>query len=175
MNAGLIEKFLGRIVRRGTLELRYPDGGTSTLGKPLPGWPDVTVRFTDKAAMRRILRHEPAQIGAPRDLVPGEWVDVERVGWAPPGAEAPVQFDLPVGRDLRLLGRGTALFAEEAVLFAEVDAARVADVRAQLWFEAATHRLARDIALAAPLRARDRGEPLLQFLVQPDAEHAASV
>jgi two-component system sensor histidine kinase KdpD len=43
----------------------------------------------------------------------GEWLDLETVGWAPPGTEAAVQFDVPVGRDMRLVGRGPALFAED--------------------------------------------------------------
>ncbi len=43
----------------------------------------------------------------------GEWIDVEHVGWAPPGQEAPLRFDVPIGPHLRLLGRGPALFAED--------------------------------------------------------------
>jgi two-component system sensor histidine kinase KdpD len=43
----------------------------------------------------------------------GDWLDLETVGWAPPGTEAPLQFDVPVGRDMRLVGRGPALFAED--------------------------------------------------------------
>ena len=43
----------------------------------------------------------------------GEWTEVEQVGWAPPGREAPLQFDVPIGHDLRLVGRGAALFAED--------------------------------------------------------------
>ena len=34
-------------------------------------------------------------------------------GLGPPGEEAPLRFDLPIGRDLRLVGRGPALFAED--------------------------------------------------------------
>ena len=41
------------------------------------------------------------------------WTDVESVGWAPPGREAPLRFDVPVGPDMRLVGRGQALFAED--------------------------------------------------------------
>jgi two-component system sensor histidine kinase KdpD len=48
-----------------------------------------------------------------RERGSGEWVDVESVGWAPPGGEAPVRFDLPVGHAMRLVGRGPALFAED--------------------------------------------------------------
>ena len=34
-----------------------------------------------------------------------------------------------------------------------------------------THRFARDVALAAPLRARNGRQPFFQFRIQPDAEH----
>src|SRR4051812_7221432 len=44
---------------------------------------------------------------------PDGWVDIESVGWAPPGTEAPLRFDVPAGRHLRLVGRGPALFAED--------------------------------------------------------------
>lgn len=43
----------------------------------------------------------------------GEWVDAEHVGWAPPGQEAPLRFDVAVGTDVRMVGRGPALFAED--------------------------------------------------------------
>ena len=56
-----------------------------------------------------------------------EWHDVEHVGWAPEGEEAPLRFDVPVGPRLRLLGRGPALFAEDRrVLDAFANAARTA-------------------------------------------------
>ncbi len=43
----------------------------------------------------------------------GDWVDVENAGWAPPGEAAPLRFDVPIGTELRLIGRGPALFAED--------------------------------------------------------------
>ena len=43
----------------------------------------------------------------------GEWIDAEKVGWARRGQEAPLQFDVPIGHELRLVGRGAALFAED--------------------------------------------------------------
>lgn len=56
-----------------------------------------------------------------------EWREVEHVGWAPSGAEAPLRFDVPVGPRLRLIGRGPALFAEDRrVLQAFANAARTA-------------------------------------------------
>jgi len=48
-----------------------------------------------------------------RERGSGDWIDLEAVGWAPPGVEAPVRFDVPVGSDMRLVGRGPALFAED--------------------------------------------------------------
>jgi two-component system sensor histidine kinase KdpD len=48
-----------------------------------------------------------------RDRDSGEWSAAERAGWSPPGQEAPMQFDLPMGRDLRLIGRGPPQFAED--------------------------------------------------------------
>jgi two-component system, OmpR family, sensor histidine kinase KdpD len=57
----------------------------------------------------------------------GEWVEVESVGWAPRGEEAPLRFDVPIGAELRLIGRGPALFAEDqGVLGAFAAAARSA-------------------------------------------------
>lgn len=42
-----------------------------------------------------------------------EWTIAERAGWGPPEQEAPLRFDVPIGRTLRLVGRGPALFAED--------------------------------------------------------------
>jgi two-component system sensor histidine kinase KdpD len=42
-----------------------------------------------------------------------EWSVAERAGWGPPEHEAPLRFDVPIGRTLRLVGRGPALFAED--------------------------------------------------------------
>ena len=55
-----------------------------------------------------------------RDHASGELVDVEHAGWAPPGSEAPMRFDVPIGHDLRLVGRGPALFAEDQRVLARV-------------------------------------------------------
>lgn len=63
----------------------------------------------------------------------GEWIDVDTSGWAPPGKEAPMRFDVPVGRRLRLVGRGPALFAEDQrVLLAFAGAAEAAYENRQL-------------------------------------------
>ncbi|HWI21236.1 MAG TPA: DUF4118 domain-containing protein [Baekduia sp.] len=56
-----------------------------------------------------------------------EWVDVEKVGWAPPGKEAPMRFDVPIGNTMRMVGRGPGLFAEDQrVLHALAGAAQTA-------------------------------------------------
>ncbi|WP_375390855.1 class I SAM-dependent methyltransferase [uncultured Sphingomonas sp.] len=52
----LIDHFLARAVKRGTLTVIHPDGQHRTFGAPDPALPDVTIRFTDKAAERAILR-----------------------------------------------------------------------------------------------------------------------
>jgi K+-sensing histidine kinase KdpD len=62
-----------------------------------------------------------------RDRVSGEWVDVEAAGWGPRGEEAPLRFDLPVDVDVRLVGRGPELFAQDQrVLLAFAGAAHTA-------------------------------------------------
>jgi len=48
-----------------------------------------------------------------RERGSGEWVDADSAGWAPPGGEAPLRFDVPITPRLRLVGRGPALFAED--------------------------------------------------------------
>ena len=48
-----------------------------------------------------------------RDQRSGEWSEAERAGWSPPDRQAPMQFDLPIGRELRLIGRGPPQFAED--------------------------------------------------------------
>ena len=42
-----------------------------------------------------------------------EWREVEHAGWAPAGRRRPCASTSPLGRDLRLVGRGPALFAED--------------------------------------------------------------
>ena len=48
-----------------------------------------------------------------RDRGTDSWNDVETAGWAPKGQEAPLSFDLPISPNLRLVGRGPTLFAED--------------------------------------------------------------
>ena len=61
-----------------------------------------------------------------------EWMDVGSSGWAPGGTEEPLRFDVPAG-DLRLVGRGPELFAEDRrVLGAFAAAAQAAYVGRRL-------------------------------------------
>jgi two-component system sensor histidine kinase KdpD len=48
-----------------------------------------------------------------RDHLTDEWQDVERAGWGIINKDAPLRFDVPITHDLRLVGRGPALFAED--------------------------------------------------------------
>jgi K+-sensing histidine kinase KdpD len=62
-----------------------------------------------------------------RDRETDEWIDIEKVGWAPPDREAPLRFDVPIGNSMRMVGRGPALFAEDQrVLRALAGAAQTA-------------------------------------------------
>jgi two-component system sensor histidine kinase KdpD len=62
-----------------------------------------------------------------RDHHTNEWADVERAGWGVIGHDAPLRFDVPITHDLRLVGRGPALFAEDQrVLHAFAAAAQTA-------------------------------------------------
>lgn len=51
----LLDRFLGRVVKHGTLEVVRPGGAVTRFGTPQPGFPDVRIRFTDRAGERRIL------------------------------------------------------------------------------------------------------------------------
>ena len=75
---------------------------------------------------RSTFRMESVTLSA-RDHLSGDWVDVEHAGWAPPGDEAQLRFDIPIGTQLRLIGRGPVLFAEDQrVLHAFAAAAETA-------------------------------------------------
>jgi cyclopropane-fatty-acyl-phospholipid synthase len=53
----LLSKMLRKIVRRGQFTAIEANGTTHRFGTPQAGWPDVTIRFTDKAVPSRIARH----------------------------------------------------------------------------------------------------------------------
>ena len=68
----LLDKFLESGVRHGTLEVARPDGSVTRFGTPCEGFPNVRLRFTDKAAERRILT-DP-RIGAAEAFMDGQLV-----------------------------------------------------------------------------------------------------
>ena len=71
----LLDGFLRRIVRKGTLEVLRADGSRTTFGAAAAGFPDVRIRFTISAGERRILL-DP-RLGAAEAFMAGELV-IER-------------------------------------------------------------------------------------------------
>jgi cyclopropane-fatty-acyl-phospholipid synthase len=71
----LLDGFLGRVVRKGTLEVARRDGSVTNFGTAAPGFPDVRIRFTTPAGERRILL-DP-RIGAAEAFMDGQLV-IER-------------------------------------------------------------------------------------------------
>ncbi|MGI4732205.1 MAG: class I SAM-dependent methyltransferase [Janthinobacterium lividum] len=59
----LIDLFLRRAVKRGTLTLLRPDAAPVTFGTPDPSFPDVTLRFADAGVARAIVRHPSLAAG----------------------------------------------------------------------------------------------------------------
>lgn len=55
----LIDLFLARAIKRGTLSVTYADGTTKSFGTPDPDFPDVAMRFADKGVPGKIVR-DPA-------------------------------------------------------------------------------------------------------------------
>ncbi|KQM61468.1 MULTISPECIES: SAM-dependent methyltransferase [unclassified Sphingomonas] len=68
----LIDTFLARTVRRGTLLLTHADGRTVTFGSADPAFPDVAIRFVKPGVAGRIVRH-PA-LGAAEAYMDGDLV-----------------------------------------------------------------------------------------------------
>ncbi|MBA4041076.1 MAG: SAM-dependent methyltransferase [Sphingobium sp.] len=73
----LIDLFLARAVKRGRLTVRHFDGTEKRFGTPEAGWPNVTIRFTDKGAAGSIIR-DPA-LGAGEAYMNGRLVVDEGV------------------------------------------------------------------------------------------------
>ena len=71
---------------------------------------DTLHRILDRA--RRTFDMESVALLV-RDRETGAWSEADHAGWAPPGSEGPLRFDVPVGTGLRLTGRGPALYAED--------------------------------------------------------------
>ncbi len=51
----ILRPFLSRVIRQGRLCVVAPDGTREEFGQPAPGFPDVTIRFTNRRGMRRII------------------------------------------------------------------------------------------------------------------------
>ncbi|MDY7523604.1 cyclopropane-fatty-acyl-phospholipid synthase family protein [Sphingomonas sp. 10B4] len=68
----LIDLFLAKRVKRGTLTLHHADGKTRTFGTATPGFPDIVLRFTDAGAAAAIVR-DPG-IGAGEAYMNGRMV-----------------------------------------------------------------------------------------------------
>ena len=52
----LFERFLRRIVHRGTLRVQYADGSSARFGQPEPGFPDIAIRPADNRVPFDIVR-----------------------------------------------------------------------------------------------------------------------
>ena len=50
----VLTPFLSRVIRHGRLTVVDPDGAAEHFGEPAPGFPEVSVRFTTRRAMRRV-------------------------------------------------------------------------------------------------------------------------
>jgi len=71
----ILRPFLTRVVRRGRLTVVMPDGREERFGEPEPGFPEVTVRFRNRRAMRRIIL-DP-RLGAGETFMDGDLQIVE--------------------------------------------------------------------------------------------------
>ena len=71
----ILRPFLSRIIRQGRLTVVTPDGAREEYGQPADGFPDVTIRFTSRKGMRRILL-DP-RLGAAEAFMDGEMELVE--------------------------------------------------------------------------------------------------
>ncbi|MEA2441045.1 MAG: two-component system, OmpR family, sensor histidine kinase KdpD [Thermoleophilaceae bacterium] len=94
-----------------------------------------------------------------RGPAPGQWVDTESAGWGATGEEKPLRFDVPVG-ELRLVGRGPELFAEDQRVLRAFAAA------AQTAYEA--RKLSTRAGEARDLAAMDRQRTALLAAVGHD-------
>ncbi len=66
----ILRPFLSRVIRQGRLTVLAPDGSQEEFGQPAPGFPNVTIRFTSRRGMRRIIL-DP-RLGAAEAFMDGE-------------------------------------------------------------------------------------------------------
>ncbi|MBJ7500609.1 MAG: class I SAM-dependent methyltransferase [Sphingopyxis sp.] len=71
----ILRPFLSRVIHKGRLTVVLPDGAREEYGEPAPDFPDVTIRFTSRKGMRRIIL-DP-RIGAAEAFMDGEMELVE--------------------------------------------------------------------------------------------------
>ncbi|HET6524023.1 cyclopropane-fatty-acyl-phospholipid synthase family protein [Sphingopyxis sp.] len=71
----ILRPFLSRIIRQGRLTVVTPGGAREEYGQPADGFPNVTIRFTSRKGMRRILL-DP-RLGAAEAFMDGEMELVE--------------------------------------------------------------------------------------------------
>jgi two-component system sensor histidine kinase KdpD len=122
--------------------------------------------FEKRETLRHVLERARSTFGmesvtlSAREHPSGNWVDVESAGWAPRGKEAPLRFDVAIGTELRLIGRGPALFAEDQRVLQAFAAA------AQTAYEG--HRLSERADEARELAAADRQRTALLAAVGHD-------
>jgi cyclopropane-fatty-acyl-phospholipid synthase len=72
MSKPLLDRFLARAVRQGRLGVVFADGSASTYGAPVPGFPEIVIRFTDAAVPRDIIL-DP-RLGAAEAFIDGRLV-----------------------------------------------------------------------------------------------------
>lgn len=68
----ILRPFLSRVIRQGRLTVVAPDGAREQFGQAASGFPDVTIRFVNRRAMRRIIL-DP-RLGAAEAFMDGEMV-----------------------------------------------------------------------------------------------------
>ncbi len=66
----ILRPFLSRVIRQGRLTVLAPDGSQEEFGQPALGFPNVTIRFTSRRGMRRIIL-DP-RLGAAEAFMDGE-------------------------------------------------------------------------------------------------------
>lgn len=71
----ILSPFLSRVIRHGRLTVVDPGGGTEHFGEPAAGFPEVSVRFATRAAMRRVIL-DP-RLGAGESYIDGDMEVVE--------------------------------------------------------------------------------------------------
>jgi two-component system sensor histidine kinase KdpD len=122
--------------------------------------------FEQSDTLHRVLERARSAFGmesvtlSAREHPSGAWIEVDNAGWAPPGEEAPLRFDVPIGFELRLIGRGPALFAEDQRVLQAFAAA------AQTAYEG--QRLSERAGEARELEAADRQRTALLAAVGHD-------